>query len=336
MTNLIDWILDLFRDEGRAQAFVADPGQAMVEAGLSNVTSAQLSSVAATAIPSLALGGGDPVAGLQQAVSGYYGFGGQAFAPQPTWSPFTDTGADLLSDNRILSPTTNIQDDHSISFGLGDITLGDKTSAQGNGAVAVGGSTHGDILSGDGAVLGNGNTVNNGNIHAGAGANVAVVDHNGISAGNTTAGGDVLSTHDGTVIATAGHGTTVVSEGTTTAVHGNQTITDIHGSGNTSAVDNSTNVIHTSTTDDSVHDSSVHSTSVIDNSVHDSSVHSTSVTDTAVHDNTVSSVHDDSVHSSSVLDSSVHGGSAFDTSLHDNSIQETSHQDTGLHAHLGF
>jgi hypothetical protein len=208
MTNLIDWILDLFRDEGRAQAFVADPGQAMVDAGLSNVTSAQLSSVAATAIPSLALGGGDPVAGLQQAVSGYYGFGAQAFAPQPTWSPFTDTGADLLSDNRILSPTTNIQDDHSISFGLGDVTLGDKTTAQGNGAVAVGGSTHGDILSGDGAVLGNGNTVNNGNIHAGAGSNVADGDHNGISAGNTTAGGDVLSTHDGTVIATSGHGTT--------------------------------------------------------------------------------------------------------------------------------
>jgi len=331
MTNLIDWILDLFRDQGRAQAFVANPGQAMVDAGLSDVTTAQLSSVAATAIPGVALGDGDPLAGLQQAVSTHYGFGtgfGTPFDPQPSWSPFTDAGAGLLSNNdtRILSPTTNIEDNHSFNVGFGDITLGDKTTAQGAGAVAIGGSNHGDILTGDGAVLGNGDTVNNGNIHAGAGSNVAVGDHNGISAGNTVAGGDVLSTHDGTVVQTSGHGTTSVSQGNTTAVHGNQTITDIHGSGNTSAADNSTNVIHTSTTDNSVHDSSAHSTSVIDNSVHDSSVHSNAVMDTSVHDNSLNSVADNSVHSSS----------AFDSSLHDNTIQETSHQNTGLDSHHGF
>ncbi len=236
-------------------------------------------------------------------MTSHYGFA-PAFVPQP----LADTNADLLSDNRILSPTTNISDDHSISFGLGDITLGDKTTAHGDGAVAIGGSNHGDILSGDGAVLGNGNTVNNGSIHAGAGSNVAVGDHNGISAGNTTAGGDVLSSHDGTVIQTSGHGTTSVADGNTTTVHGNQTITDIHGSGNTSGVDNNTNVIHTSTTDNSVHDSSVHSTSVLDSSVHDSSI-----VDTSVHDN--------SAPSSSVFDSSVHNNALFDSSLHDNSIR---------------
>jgi hypothetical protein len=47
----------------------------------------------------------------------------------------------------------------------------------------------------------------------------------------------------------SGHGTTSVADGNTTNVHGNQTITDIHGTGNTTAVDNS------------VHDSSVHSSS---------------------------------------------------------------------------
>jgi len=324
MVNLIDWVLDLFRDPAQAAAFVANPDQAMADAGLSSVTSAQLAAVASTAIPSLALsGGGDPVVGLQQAVTSHYGFA-PAFVPQP----LADTNADLLSDNRILSPTTNISDDHSISFGLGDITLGDKTTAHGDGAVAIGGSNHGDILSGDGAVLGNGNTVNNGSIHAGAGSNVAVGDHNGISAGNTTAGGDVLSSHDGTVIQTSGHGTTSVADGNTTTVHGNQTITDIHGSGNTSGVDNNTNVIHTSTTDNSVHDSSVHSTSVLDSSVHDSSVHDSSIVDTSVHDN--------SAPSSSVFDSSVHNNALFDSSLHDNSIHETTHQNTGLETHVGF
>jgi hypothetical protein len=259
MINLIDYILDLFRDERHAQAFVANPDQALADAGLSTVSSAQLQSVAATAIPSLALGGsGEPVTDLQQAVSTHYGFE-PSYTPQPDFSPSTD----LASNNSFMSPTTTITDDHSVSFGMGDFTLGDKTTAQGDGAVAVGGSTHGDIVSGDGAVLGNGNTVNNGDIHT------------------TSAGGDVLSSHDGTVIQTSGHGTTTVSDGDTTNLHGNQTITDIHGTGNTSAVDNSATLTHTSTIDNSEHDSSV-----VDTSVHDSSVHDTSLHDNSIHETT--------------------------------------------------
>jgi hypothetical protein len=295
MINLLDYIVDLFRDENHAQAFVANPDQALAQAGLSTVSSAQLQSVAATAIPSLALGGGDPVTDLQQAVSSYYGFQPQPdILRQTAFSPSTD----LASNNSFMSPTTNITDDHSVSFGMGDITLGDKTTAQGDGAVAVGGSTHGDIVSGDGAVLGNRNTVNNGDIHSGAGSNVTVGDANTISQGNTAAGGDVLSSHSGSVIQTSGHGATSVSDGNTTTVHGDQTITAIHGTGNTSAVDNSSTLTHTSTIDNSEHDSSVHSSSIVDTSVHDSSVH--------------------------------------DTSLHDNSIHATTHTDTGLDAHLGL
>jgi len=321
MASMIDWILDLFRDPAQAAAFVADPQRAMLDAGVSTVTSAQLAAVASTAVPSLALnGGGDPVVGLQQAVASHYGFA-PAFVPQP----FAGTSADLLSNNdtRLLSPETNIHDDHSINVGFGDFTLGDKTTAQGDGAVAIGGSNHGDIVSGDGAVLGNGNTVNNGNIHAGHGSTVTVGDGNATSEGNTTAGGDVLSSHDGTVIKTSGHGTTSVSEGNTTTVHGNQTVTDVHGSGNTTGVDNSSNVIHTSTTDNSVHDSSVHSNSVPDTSVHDSSTHD-------------SSVHDSSAQHSSMFDSSLHANSSYDTSVHDNSIQASTHQDTGFDSHFGF
>ena len=311
--NVIDWILDLFRDPAQAAAFVADPERAMADAGVSTVTSAQLQAVAATAVPSLAFnGGGDPVVGLQQAVASHYDFA-------PSFVPPVG-GADLLSNNdtRLLSPETNIQDNHSINLGFGDFTLGNKTTASGDGAVAIGGSNHGDIVSGDGAVLGNGNTVNNGDIHAGHGSTVTVGDGNMTSQGNTTAGGDVLSSHDGTVIKTTGHGTTGVSEGNTTTVHGNQTVTDIHGSGNTTGVDNSSNVIHTSTTD---------------NSVHDNSVHSTAVTDSSVHDN---SVHDNSVHNSSVFDSSVHANSSYDASVHDNSLHASTHQQAGAEGHLGF
>jgi hypothetical protein len=246
MMNLLDYILDLFRDENHAQAFVANPDQALADAGLSAVSSAQLQSVAATAIPSLAMGGGgEPVTDLQQAVSNYYGF-----QPQPDFSP----SADLASNNSFMSPTTNVSDDHSVSFDMGDITLGDKTTAQGTGAVAVGGSTHGDIVSGDGAVLGNGNTVNNG----------------------------------GNVIQTSGHGTTTVSDGNTTNVHGNQTITDIHGTGNTVGVDNSQHdssvhsIVDTSVHDSSVHDSSIHDSSIHDTSLHDNSIHETTHTDTGL------------------------------------------------------
>jgi hypothetical protein len=288
MINLLDYILDLFRDESHAQAFVANPDRALADAGLSTVNAAQLQSVAATAIPSLAMGGsGDPVTDLQQAVSNHYGF-----QPQPDFAPQTD----VASNNSLMSPTTNITDDHSVSFGMGDITLGDKTTAQGDGAVAVGGSTHGDIVSGDGAVLGNGNTVNNGDLHAGAGATVTVGEGNAINERNTSAGGDVLSSHDGTVIQTSGHSTTTISDGNTTAVAGNQTTTDVHGTGNTTGVDHSSTLTHTSTIDNSEHDSSVHS--IADTSVHDSSVH--------------------------------------DNSLHANSIHATTHTDTGLEAHHGF
>jgi hypothetical protein len=91
MINLLDYILELFRDEGHAQAFVANPDQALADAGLSAVSSAQLQSVAATAIPSLAMAGdGDPVNDLQQAVSNYYGFQPQPdYPPTPTWRATT-------------------------------------------------------------------------------------------------------------------------------------------------------------------------------------------------------------------------------------------------------
>jgi hypothetical protein len=339
--------LNLFRSEPAAQAFVVDPEQALLDAGLSNVTSAQIQSVAATAIPSLALGAGDPVVGLQRAVSNHYGFEPQA-AWAPTWSPQTDlfsgnqTSTDFAShnDTSLLSPNqdagANAQQG-AFNLGFGDITLfGNKTTttANGDGAVAVNGNSHGDIVSGDGAVLGNANSVNNGNIHSGSGSNVTVGHDNSNSQGNTAAGHDVVSNHDGTVIQTT-HGTTDVSQGNTnwTAVGGNQTTTNIDGVGNTSGVDNTHNVDNTHT----VVNTHTTTTSVADNSVHDSgnqfsASNSYSANyDASVHDNTASynsSVHDNVHESQSTY------APTYDSSTHDNTAVQT-HQNTH-DTHLGF
>ena len=106
-------------------------------------------------------------------------------------------------------------------------------------------------------MLGTGNTVDNGDVHAGAGSTVAVGD-----------GNDTLSSHGGTVIQTSGGGTTTSS------------------ASNKTSVDNSTHVTHTPTIDDSQHDShdvSVHSAPVIDSSVHSSSLHDSSIYETTHH-----------------------------------------------------
>lgn len=109
MIALIDFILSLFRSEDAARAFVAAPEQAMRDAGISGVTAAQLSSVAATAVPGLVLGDGDPIAGLQRAVSNQYGFA-PAYAPaaDPVWAPspmFAPSPAYAPASNAFASPT---------------------------------------------------------------------------------------------------------------------------------------------------------------------------------------------------------------------------------------
>ncbi|HOB50118.1 MAG TPA: IniB N-terminal domain-containing protein, partial [Mycobacterium sp.] len=86
MIALIDWILSLFRDEDAARAFVTAPEQAMRDAGLAGISAAQLSSVAATAVPGLVLGGGNPIVGLQRVVANQYGFT-PVFPPQPSFDP---------------------------------------------------------------------------------------------------------------------------------------------------------------------------------------------------------------------------------------------------------
>jgi hypothetical protein len=204
--NLIDWILDLFRNEDVARSFVAAPEQTLRDAGLAGVSAGQLASVATTAVPGLVLGGGDPIVGLQRAVSNQYGFApAYDYSPSPTFARETNTDLASHNDTSLLSPDqsagANAQQG-AFNLGFGDITFGDKTTnTAANGGVVVAGDNRGDIVSGDGAVLGNNNDVNNGDVYAGTGSNVAV-GHSNIHDSGTTATGNatVIKDNDGTVL----------------------------------------------------------------------------------------------------------------------------------------
>jgi hypothetical protein len=219
--NIIDFILDLFRSPASAASFVIDPDGALRDAGLPNVTAAQLASVAATAAPAgYALGAGDPIVGLQRAVADHHQLASNfaspfspqtsLLSPQTEFAPRTEFASrndtDLLSGNNVpvASP---IQDaganaqNGAFNLGFGDITLGDKTTQTAtNGGVVVGGDNDGDIVSGDGAVLGDGNTMNNGDILAGSGSNVVVGKDNEVEDNSQTAGGDLIADNDAPVL----------------------------------------------------------------------------------------------------------------------------------------
>src|SRR5690606_395847 len=96
------------------------------------------------------------------------------WAPSPTFAPDTDLAShnntDLASHNQgpIMSPVqdagANAQQG-ACNLGFGDITLGNKTTTTAtDGAVVIDGDNRGDIVSGDGAVLGNNNVVVNGDV----------------------------------------------------------------------------------------------------------------------------------------------------------------------------
>jgi hypothetical protein len=274
MTNLLDYLLDLFRDPVRGEEFVKDPDRAMANAGLQNVTAAQVQAFAATAAPSLALGGGDPVCGLQEAVAESHGI---PFVPQETFTQVRETDADVLShnDTRILSPETNIHDDHSVNLDFGDITFGDKTTAD-HGGVAVGGNNSGDILT-DGSVkqTGIGNTAITGDIHSGRHSPVIIGTGNDVHDNSQTGGGDIIDGNQGTVIkdndlgggnAPAGGGSITVDDNHSTNTGGGD-VTNVNTGGgvhgNIDASHHDDNSVHV---DNSTHDD--HSTHTVDNSVH--------------------------------------------------------------------
>ena len=232
MTTLLDYILDLFRSPDVAASFIQYPEGAMRDAGLPTVSAAQFASVAATAAPAgLALGGGDPVHGLQRAVSDYHSIA-SPFSPQTTFAPQTQTdfashnATQVASNNDFMSPDqaagANAQNG-AFNLGFGDITLGDKTTNTATDGGVVNTGNAGDIdttnVEGDGNVVGDDNNANTGIIDAGSHSPVIIGEDNEteVSDSSQHSGGDIITGNEGNIIKdndmSGGHGGSASSSG---------------------------------------------------------------------------------------------------------------------------
>jgi hypothetical protein len=305
MTNVLDWILDLFRDPVQAQAFINDPDKTMQNAGVQNVSAAQVNAVAASVAPAAVIqGGGNPVHGLQQAVAQTHGI---AFGPQT--EAFSNNDTLSHNDTRFLSPETNVvnhagedqqQGVGNFDLDFGDITFGDKNTASDGSVINTG--TAGNIdntnVEGDGNVVGDGNVgANTGDILAGEGSTVQAggVGNTSDSSGSihNSGDGDVISGNEGPVVKTGdidasggsaaggdgGHGGGILSggggaggnatagSGGTVVISPTQTTSTNTGGGDVTTVDTHGGDISGSV--DASHDdnSTGHNT---DNSTHDS------------------------------------------------------------------
>lgn len=230
MTTIIDYILDLFRSPDLAGAFVSNPEQALRDAGLPNVTAAQLSAVAATAAPAgVALGGGDPVLGLQRAVADHHSLANSfapMYAPQRTFAPETDIASHNRTNAEFLSPDQSSGANSQVggfNLGFGDITFGNKTSNTAtDGGVVVDGDNAGtvttgngnvvgdenitgeDIVVGDENITGDDNVVGDDNtkvdVETGNHSPVIIGDENEVEDNSQIAGDDIISDNDGPVL----------------------------------------------------------------------------------------------------------------------------------------
>ena len=340
MTNLIDYILDLFRSPAVAANFIQDPDGALRSAGLQNVSAAQFQAVAASAAPAgVLLGHGDPVQGLQHAVASYHNIP-TAFSPQTAFAPQTDfashNATQVASNNDFMSPDqhagANAQNG-AFNLGFGDITFGDKTSntATNGGVVNTGNAGNIDTTSvnGDGNVVGHDNNANTGVIESGSHSPIIVGEGNETTVKDTSqhAGGDIIDGNQGTVIKdndmSGGHGGSASSSGGGGLLGigngGNEANAGGGGGGGSIIVNDNGNHSNTSTTavggnqTNAGHDLGSGNSSTIDSSTHTAS--------TVQEDNTFAQ--DNSTHT----DSSIHSDNTFSQ---ENSLHQSA--DT----HIGF
>lgn len=210
MTTIIDYILDLFRSPDLAGAFVSDPEQALRDAGLPNVTAAQLSAVAATAAPAgVALGGGDPVLGLQRAVADHHSIAtsfAPMYAPQRTFAPETDIASHNKTNAEFLSPDQSSGANSQVggfNLGFGDITFGNKTSNTAtDGGVVVDGDNAGTVTTGDGNVVGDENIT---------GEDIVVGDEN-VTGDSNVVGDDNVTDNTKVDVETGNHSPVVIGD----------------------------------------------------------------------------------------------------------------------------
>jgi hypothetical protein len=140
-----------------------------------------------------------------------------------------------------------------LGFETGDFTMGDKTTAAGDGATSIGGDNSGDIVSGDGAVFGSGNTVNNGNIMTGDGSPVTIGDFNDVEATSQKVAGDLVQGNEGPVISGVDTGGGDFDLDNSTMVLGNQTSVDVGGDLNGTVDASNTSLQNVGNTNNSQH-----------------------------------------------------------------------------------
>lgn len=220
MTTIIDYILDLFRSPDVAGAFIADPEQALRDAGLPNVTAAQLHAVAATAAPAgVALGGGDPILGLQRAVADHHSLANSfapMYAPQRTFAPETDIASHNRTNAEFLSPDQSSGANSQVggfNLGFGDITFGNKTANTAtDGGVVVDGNNAGTVTTGNGNVVGDENVT---------GKDIVVGDDN-VTGHHNVVGDENVTDNSEVDVKTGNHSPVIV--GSENEVHDNSQI----------------------------------------------------------------------------------------------------------------
>jgi hypothetical protein len=337
MTNVIDWILDLFRDPVQAQSFVSDPDRAMANAGVQGVTAAQVNAVAATVAPAAMIhGGGNPVHGLQQAVAETHGI---AFTPQyqPVWAPETQafsgnetlSNNDTLSHNDVLSPNAghDVQQG-GVNLDFGDVTFGDKNTASDGSVINTGhaGNIDNTNVEGDGNVVGDGNVgANTGDILAGEGSTVQAggVGNESDSHGSVhnSGGGDVISGNEGPVVKTGDIDTSGGGAAGGSGGHGGGILSGGGGAGGAATGGAGGGVVIAPTQTTTTNTGGGDVTTVDTHGGNISGAVDASHDDNSTGHNTDSSVHD------SHNDSSVHT---------DNSVHQTVDTDVDTGIHLGF
>lgn len=167
------------------------PAGALTDAGLSHISPAQLTSVASSVVPEIALTPGDPGANLVQAVAQSHT---AATFPSSTTELVNEMPVDTeashndteVHDNTTQLGSHNLTELASPKLSFGDFIVGDKNSASGDGAVAISGTSSGAIVSGEGAMLGDGNEAHTGDLQTGSNSNIAYGQDSRIGQENVT------------------------------------------------------------------------------------------------------------------------------------------------------
>ncbi|MGH3780767.1 MAG: IniB N-terminal domain-containing protein [Pseudonocardiaceae bacterium] len=268
--SLLDFILNLMRDDGAKAAFVAYPDKALADAGLSSVCSEDVSdamSYVAEYHPVTFIGGRDYHGGDTTVSQSGHRFEGYRDDDDRGYRPEHHDGdshaaavhqLEYITNNYSYADSHDTVIDKSVNQNIwnkGDLSqsFDDHSVTATDHSVAAGRDINGDVANGDDNVVGRGNTVGNtfdSDDHSinGSFNSTNVADHGGI-AGNGN-DGNVTNPHNSNI-----------------ATNGSEVDNSTHTDNSHTDIDS-----HNTKTDTTVddHDQSVHINNHPDNSVDDS------------------------------------------------------------------